>query len=352
MWTSLIDALDRAERHLRDACYVEFTYESGRLWILQVRPGRFVGRADSARRHRPGRRGSHRTARGLLRVTPQHLEHARTPRIALSDDDVVSVEASEPAPGSSPLDGWRPPRTRPCTWASDGPVVLVRPETSPLDMRGLAAACGVVTARGGPASHAAIVARAMGKPAVVGAAGLTIDATDGSVRAGGRTVCDGAVITIDGTTGEIVLGRPRTVTRRHRPPPRPAPRVGRRRGGRSVRTRRDPAAARRPRGPAQRTGAMDEHPPPVHRAARRGDPVRRADRHRTTAIGTGRGTAGPTSDTDRVALAAAAGSAVRTDRGHLPAGRRHAGNSELVDHVPHVHTRATTPRRAHSTPKP
>jgi pyruvate,orthophosphate dikinase len=94
--------------------------------------------------------------------------------------------------------------------AADGPVILVRPETSPLDLHGLAAAAGVLTARGGPASHAAVVARAMGKPAVVGATGLTVDVA--SVRTGGWTVPEGMLIAIDGTSGEVVLGSPRTVT--------------------------------------------------------------------------------------------------------------------------------------------
>ncbi|MDN5918892.1 MAG: pyruvate, phosphate dikinase [Pseudonocardia sp.] len=211
VWAGLVDALDRVERRLRDACYVEFTYESGRLWILQVRPGRFVGRAalrvavDLADEGLLGRREA------LRRVTPRDLEHARTPRIAASDDDIVLGRGVGACPGvvSGRVATSSDSATR---LASGGPVVLVRPETSPLDMRGLAAAGGVVTARGGPASHAAVVARAMGKPAVVGAGGLTVDATDGSVTAAGRTVADGTVITIDGTGGEIVLGRPRTVT--------------------------------------------------------------------------------------------------------------------------------------------
>ena len=77
-------------------------------------------------------------------------------------------------------------------------------------MRGLAAAEGVVTARGGPASHAAVVARAMRKPAVVGATGLTIDGT--AVRIAGQTVAEGTVVTIDGTGGEIAAGSPPVVT--------------------------------------------------------------------------------------------------------------------------------------------
>jgi pyruvate,orthophosphate dikinase len=94
--------------------------------------------------------------------------------------------------------------------AADGPVVLVRPETSPHDMRGLAAATGIVTARGGPASHAAVVARAMGKPAVVGIADLVVGVA--SVTAGGRTIAEGTLITIDGTSGEVALGTPGIVT--------------------------------------------------------------------------------------------------------------------------------------------
>ncbi len=73
------------------------------------------------------------------------------------------------------------------------------------DMHGLAAAAGIVTARGGPASHAAVVARAMGKPAVVGVSDLTVDVADAAVRAGGHTVPEGTLITIDGTGGEVVL---------------------------------------------------------------------------------------------------------------------------------------------------
>jgi pyruvate,orthophosphate dikinase len=90
-----------------------------------------------------------------------------------------------------------------------GPVILVRPETSPMDMHGLAAAAGVVTARGGPASHAAVVARSMGKPAVVGVADLAVDGA--SVRVGGRTIVEGDTIAIDGASGVVVLGEPTVV---------------------------------------------------------------------------------------------------------------------------------------------
>src|SRR5262249_40784484 len=99
--------------------------------------------------------------------------------------------------------------------AADGPVILVRPETSPVDLPGLAVAAGVLTARGGPASHAAIVARSMGRPAGVGVADLTVD--NGRIRVGGQSIEDGTVITIDGTGGEVVLGAAMTAPCRDGP---------------------------------------------------------------------------------------------------------------------------------------
>ncbi|AZM63258.1 MULTISPECIES: pyruvate, phosphate dikinase [unclassified Streptomyces] len=210
VWTELLDALRRIEAHYRDACYVEFTFQSGELWILQVRPGRFVGGAAvRVATELVGQRviGRHEA---LLRVSSRHLRHVRTPRIASSEETDVFARGIGACPGvaagriATTADGA-------VRMARTDPVILVRPETSPNDMHGLAAAAGIVTARGGPASHAAVVARAMGKPAVVGVAGLAVDRDDGSVTVGGRTVGDGTFVTIDGTSGEVALGSPRVV---------------------------------------------------------------------------------------------------------------------------------------------
>ncbi|GLW55009.1 pyruvate, phosphate dikinase [Kitasatospora phosalacinea] len=209
VWAGLRDALRRIEAHHRDACYVEFTFQSGELWFLQARPGRFAGAAavrvatELADQRLIGR------DEALLRVSPLHLRHVRTPRIAPTAEADVLVRGTGACPGvatgriATTADGA-------VRMARTGPVVLVRPETSPGDLHGLAAAAGIVTARGGPASHAAVVARAMGKPAVVGATGLAVDGA--SVTAGGRTLPEGTLVTVDGTSGEVVLGSPRTVT--------------------------------------------------------------------------------------------------------------------------------------------
>jgi len=184
---------------------------AGQLWLLQVRPGQFTGNAavriatDLADEGVIGRREA------LLRVSPRHLGHVRTPRIAAVAEADMLARGLGACPGVA---AGRVATTadHAARMAAQGPVIRVRPATSPLDLRGLAAAAGVVTARGGPASHAAVVARAMGKPAVVGIAGLTVDVAGASVRAGGRTVPEGTRVTIDGTGGEVVLGSPRITT--------------------------------------------------------------------------------------------------------------------------------------------
>ncbi|RAY14036.1 pyruvate, phosphate dikinase [Actinomadura craniellae] len=209
VWADLHHAMDRIERHYRDACYVEFTYESGRLWLLQARPARLTGRAairvavDLADDNTIDRN------QALLRITPHHLRHARTPRLAPTATTDLFARGLGACPGVA-TGKVATTADAAARMAADGPVILVRPQTSPLDMHGLAAATGVLTARGGPTSHAAVIARTMGKPAVVAATDLTINAT--AVHAGGRTLPEGTLITIDGTGGEVVVGHHPTTT--------------------------------------------------------------------------------------------------------------------------------------------
>ncbi|GAB3700836.1 PEP/pyruvate-binding domain-containing protein [Nocardiopsis oceani] len=223
VWTALADALRRVGAHHRDACYTEFTFESGELWILQLRPARLVGAAAVRVAVELAEEGVIGRDEALLRVSPHHLQYVRTPRIATPDVPTPDVPAPDvpapdvPAPdvlarglGACPgvaVGRLATSADQAVRMAADGPVVLVRPETSPLDMRGLAAAAGVVTARGGPASHAAVVARSMNRPAVVGVAELTVGPA--GARVGDRELPEGALIAIDGTGGEVVLGEPR-----------------------------------------------------------------------------------------------------------------------------------------------
>ncbi|WP_052852652.1 pyruvate, phosphate dikinase [Streptomyces avicenniae] len=208
VWARLLDALRRIEGHYRDACHVEFTFQSGELWLLQVRPDRFTGGAavrlavELADERVIDRREA------VLRISPRQLLHVGTPRLASPRDADLFARGVGACPGVA-VGRVATTAELAVRMAAEAPVVLVRPETSPHDMHGLAAATGIVTARGGPASHAAIVARALGKPAVVGVAGLAVDAGSGTVTAGGRTLADGALVTLDGTTGDVALGTPR-----------------------------------------------------------------------------------------------------------------------------------------------
>ncbi|GAA4188261.1 hypothetical protein GCM10022252_23180 [Streptosporangium oxazolinicum] len=213
VWAGLMEAMNRIEEYYRDTCYVEFTFEAGELWILQTRPGNLVGRAAVRVAVDLADAGVVDRREALLRVSPHHLRHARTPRVETADASDLLTRGLGACPGVA-VGRVATTADRAARMAAGGPVILVRPYTSPLDMHGLAAAAGVVTARGGPASHAAVVARAMGKPAVVGASDLTVDVAAACVRAGGRTLPEGTLITIDGTGGEVLVGghRPATAT--------------------------------------------------------------------------------------------------------------------------------------------
>jgi pyruvate,orthophosphate dikinase len=210
VWSGLRAALDRIERHYRDACHVEFTFESGRLWFLQVRSGGLVGRAAVRVAVDLVDEGLIDRETAVRRISPRDLRSARTPRMNLDAAPDVLARGRGASPGVA-VGRIAVTADRAARMAADGPVVLVRPHTSPLDMHGLAAAQGIVTIVGGPTSHAAVVARSLRKPAVVQATGLTVDDAAGCVRAGDRMVAEGELVTIDGIGGEVVLGDPGTV---------------------------------------------------------------------------------------------------------------------------------------------
>ncbi|SHJ48055.1 pyruvate, orthophosphate dikinase [Nocardiopsis flavescens] len=200
-WADLERALGRVRDHYRDACYLEFTVESGRLWLLQVRRAGFTGTAAVRTAVDLARAGVLERAEALARVTPDDLERARRPVMAATAALWTRGTGAGPgvAAGRIATDSAAAVRL-----SASGPVVLVRPETSPADMAGIAAAAGVLTARGGASSHAAVVARSLGRPAVVGAADLHVE--PGRVRAGERWAAEGDLLTLDGTTGRVALG--------------------------------------------------------------------------------------------------------------------------------------------------
>jgi len=202
----LLAIFARLERHYRDMCDTEFTIEQGKLWMLQTRVGKRTGRA--ALRMAVDMVGERSIAltreEALGRITGEHLEQVLHPRFASTGHPVL-VKGLAASPGAAVGRVYLTADDAQAAAARGEPVVLVRSETSPEDVHGMLAAKGILTARGGLVSHAAVVARGWGKPAVVGAESLRIGT--GSFSVGDVVVAEGEWISVDGTNGTVVLGQ-------------------------------------------------------------------------------------------------------------------------------------------------
>jgi pyruvate,orthophosphate dikinase len=203
----LLGIFARLEAHYRDMCDTEFTIEQGKLWMLQTRVGKRTGRAalrmavDMTNQRRRGWKITRGEA--ISRVTAEHVEQVLHPQFASSEVEVIAKGLGA-SPGAAVGQACFTADAAAEAAALGTKVILVRNETSPEDVHGMHASQGILTARGGLVSHAAVVARGWGIPAVVGAEGVRISGP--SFTAGGETVNEGDVISIDGTTGEVVLG--------------------------------------------------------------------------------------------------------------------------------------------------
>ncbi|MCL6640608.1 MAG: pyruvate, phosphate dikinase, partial [Candidatus Rokubacteria bacterium] len=217
IYEELLTIADRLERHYKDMQDIEFTIERGRLYILQTRSGKRSARAavrvavDLVREHVLDQHTA------LMRVPPQSLTELLHPVFDDRAKQAAIAEGRRLATGLPAAPGAAVGHVvfdadRAVEWARAGQrVILVRPETSPEDVAGMYAAQGVVTARGGRTSHAAVVAVGMGKPCVVGAGDITVHEERRLFEAGGRVVREGDVISVDGGTGEVFLDPIETV---------------------------------------------------------------------------------------------------------------------------------------------
>jgi pyruvate,orthophosphate dikinase len=200
----LLEIFERLERHYLDMCDTEFTIEQGRLWMLQTRVGKRGGRAAvrmAVEMTRASDLGISR-AEALCRVTEDHLDQLLHPQFAADRPSAVARGLGA-SPGAAVGRCYFTAESA-FDAAQRGEHVVVRPETSPEDVRGMLASQGILTSRGGLVSHAAVVARGWGKPAVVGAEAVVVSG-DAATIAGYR-VDEGDWISIDGGTGEIMLG--------------------------------------------------------------------------------------------------------------------------------------------------
>lgn len=205
--SQLRKVMRRLETHYRDLCDIEFTIERGKLWMLQTRVGK---RTPAAAFRIAGQLVDEQLItldEALSRVSGSQLAQLMFPQFDQAADRNLLTQAMAASPGAAVgrivFDS--PTATE---WAARGEqVLLVRKETNPDDLEGMIAANGVLTARGGKTSHAAVVARGMGKTCVCGAEALLVDAASKTVVVGEIALHEGDVLSIDGSTGEVFLGR-------------------------------------------------------------------------------------------------------------------------------------------------
>ncbi len=203
----LMQIMTRLERHYRDMCDIEFTVERGKLWMLQTRVGKRTPEAAFRIAVHMVDEGMIQMDEAVLRVTGDQLAQLMFPRFDESADRTLLATGMNASPGAAVGKAVFDSDTA-VEWADRGEdVILVRKETNPDDLRGMVAARGILTSRGGKTSHAAVVARGMGRTCVCGAESLDVDTKAREFRVrDGETISEGDVISIDGTTGEVFAG--------------------------------------------------------------------------------------------------------------------------------------------------
>jgi pyruvate,orthophosphate dikinase len=210
-FVQLADTFDRLERHYRDMQDLEFTIQDGRLWMLQTRSGKRTAKAAL-------KIAADMVAEGLIsredairRIDPASLDQLLHPTLDPKAKRELIGQGLPASPGAASgaivFDSDEAERLK----AAGQRVILVRTETSPEDIHGMHAAEGILTTRGGMTSHAAVVARGMGKPCVSGAGGIRVDYAAATLTAAGHVLKKGEVVTIDGSTGQVMKGEVATI---------------------------------------------------------------------------------------------------------------------------------------------
>ncbi len=206
-YDDLMDIMNRLERHYRDMCDIEFTVERGKLWMLQTRVGKRTPEAAFRIAVHMVDEGLIEMDEAVLRVTGDQLAQLMFPRFDETSERTLLAKGMNASPGAAVGKAVFDSDTA-VEWTARGEdVILVRKETNPDDLRGMVAARGILTSRGGKTSHAAVVARGMGRTCVCGAESLDVDTRARQFRVrDGETISEGDVISIDGTTGEVFAG--------------------------------------------------------------------------------------------------------------------------------------------------
>jgi pyruvate,orthophosphate dikinase len=197
----------KLEKHYKDMLDLEFTVQDGKLYMLQTRIGKRTAAASLKIAIQMVKEGLIDKETAIMRIDPDQFEQLMHPMID-PKTSVESIAKGLPAsPGAAVGKVVFTAADAEKAAAKDEKVILVRPETSPEDIGGMDAAQGILTARGGMTSHAAVVARGMGKPCVAGCTDVNVDEKKKNFWIGPHTVKEGEIITLNGTTGEVILGK-------------------------------------------------------------------------------------------------------------------------------------------------
>jgi pyruvate,orthophosphate dikinase len=211
LYGQLLDLREKLEQHYREVQDFEFTIEKGTLYCLQTRNGKMNASALVRSSVEMQREGLFGKEEALLRVNPDFLEQMLYPRLDPSYQGKPLARGLAASPGAASGQAIFDADRAEALGRKGLKVILVREETKPEDIHGFFASQGILTNRGGKTSHAAVVARGMGKPCVAGAEGIGVDSQLRKAFAGDATIKEGDVITIDGTSGQIYLGQVPTV---------------------------------------------------------------------------------------------------------------------------------------------
>jgi pyruvate, orthophosphate dikinase len=205
-YAELAKVFDILETHYRDMQDIEFTVQQNKLWMLQTRSGKRTAKAAMKIAVDMANSGLISREEAILRVDPHALDQLLHPTLDPKAPRDLFARGLPASPGAAcGIVAFTADDAE--QFAHDGKnVILCRVETSPEDIKGMIAARGILTARGGMTSHAAVVARGMGRPCVSGAGTLVIDLKTKTMRCGGREIREGDIITVDGSTGDVMLG--------------------------------------------------------------------------------------------------------------------------------------------------
>jgi pyruvate,orthophosphate dikinase len=206
VYQEFVNIGQRLEKHYKDIQDLEFTIEKGRLFMLQCRSGKRTGTAAVRIAVEMQKEGLVSKEEALQRITASHLDQLLHPRIQKSASDIPVATGLAASPGGAVGKAVFDADTAEKLGNAGEKVILVRDETNPDDVHGMLAAQGILTARGGKTSHAAVVARGFGIPCVAGCEAIHVNDKEGYLQVGDLTINEGDWITVDGSTGDVYAG--------------------------------------------------------------------------------------------------------------------------------------------------